>query len=61
MENEKKICGRDYHTEGPRKGGKGRGRVIVSGIMHPAGKLPIRFKSVDRAERHIRNHRLKVK
>lgn len=49
------ICGREYTV---KHGGKGvRPRIIVEGITHPKG-LPIRFKSKDRAERHIKNMRL---
>lgn len=32
-----------------------RPRYIVAGVMHPAGILPIRFKSLDRARRHMEN------
>ncbi len=57
------IYGRTYEV---RDGGKGiRGRVIVDGIFHVGGtekhpntNKPIRFKSVQAAERHIRNMRL---
>jgi len=34
---------------------KKRPRYIVQGVMHPAGVLPIRFKSLEGAERHMRN------
>lgn len=29
-------------------------RIVVEGVMHPAGKLPIRFKTIDRAASHLR-------
>lgn len=34
---------------------RGKPRYTVTGVNHPAGKLPIKFKSIDRAERHLRN------
>ena len=49
------VCGRPYRVTAELKGV--RPRVIVEGVNHPKGE-PIRFKSVDRAERHIRNMRL---
>lgn len=63
------ICGREYHIVEPTiihkndRGTENRGykgnlkpktRFLVDGISHPKG-LPIRFKSRERAERHIRN------
>lgn len=50
MSEVKEVCGRSFTRDGKR--------VIVDGIMHPAGKLPIRFKSVERAERHIKTMKL---
>lgn len=44
------ICGRECYRSGKR--------IIVDGIMHPAGKLPIRFKSRESAERHIKTMKL---
>lgn len=57
-----KILG---HNAERRKAGKvhpllawcGADRIIVEGINHPNG-APIRFKSVQRAENHIRNCRI---
>jgi hypothetical protein len=49
-QEEADVCGRGAHRDGKR--------IIVDGIMHPAGKLPIRFKSRDRAERHIKTMKL---
>ena len=62
------VCGITYHVE-DQKTRKVQGvlikigspRFIVDGILHQGGKLPIRFKSLDRAERHIRNMKLEVK
>ena len=51
------ICGRPYQVEDAAKGV--RPRVVVEGLHHPKG-LPIRFKSLRRAENHIRNMRLVV-
>lgn len=57
------ICGRDYSVKGGVKGV--RSRVVVEGIFHiggtekhPNSNKPIRFKSLEAAERHIRNMRL---
>lgn len=44
------ICGHAAYYDGKR--------IVVIGIMHPAGKLPIRFKSRERAERHIKTMKL---
>jgi hypothetical protein len=33
-------------------------RYVVDGIFHPGGIIPIRFKSLQKAENHIRNFRL---
>jgi hypothetical protein len=49
-----KICGRDVtiiHR------GKFSAKIIVEGVTHPKGQ-PIKFKSRERAERHIKNMRL---
>ncbi len=60
------ICGRDFTTTKPGKEGKvpsysrankPYGRILVEGIKRMTGE-PIRFKSKDKAERHIRNMRL---
>lgn len=51
--SEETICGREWSRQGKR--------IIVEGVMHPAGKLPIRFKSRERAERHIRTMKLEKK
>lgn len=56
------ICGREYtvhhprivHTKDKRKAGN---RVHVNGLNKANGD-PIRFKSVQKAERHILNMRL---
>jgi hypothetical protein len=53
-----KICGRSYRLE-PTMPGVHRRRVIVDGMHHPKG-LPIRFKSLKRAENHIRNLRMDI-
>lgn len=53
------ICGRDYEVVNPqirhekdrRRSGN---RIHVVGLTNKNG-LPIRFKSVERAERHIKN------
>lgn len=50
MPEVKEICGRSFIYDGRR--------IVVDGIMHPAGKLPIRFKSRERAERHIKTMKL---
>lgn len=60
MDNE--ICGREYeviqpiikHIADRRKAGN---KIIVEGINKADGS-PIRFKSQERAMRHIRNMRL---
>ena len=49
------IHGREYKITETPKGV--RGRVLVDGVTHQSG-LPIRFKSLERAERHIVNMRL---
>lgn len=56
------ICGRMYQVVMPtikhtadRK--RSRNRVLVEGLNKADGR-PIRFKSTERAERHIRNMRL---
>lgn len=54
--NEQFICGRRYSFTDVPKGV--RPRVVVEGIKHPGGALDIRFKSLKRAENHIRNMRL---
>lgn len=58
MATEQKICGRRYDVRARTPNGPVR--VIVDGINHPKGE-PIRFKSAERAERHIRNMRLEVR
>lgn len=57
------IFGRSYELTKPAEGVKAR--VIVEGITHIGGTekhpntgKPIRFKSVQSAENHIRNMRL---
>jgi hypothetical protein len=57
-EQDKTINGLSYEVKGAAKGV--RPRVIVQGVFHPAGVLPIRFKSLDRAVRHIVNMKLKA-
>ena len=52
-----KICGREYHATATLKGV--RPRIIVEGVNHPKGG-PIKFKSIERAENHIRNMGLEV-
>lgn len=65
------ICGREYTVVSPtlfknvsytgpywKRSRKPGSRILVDGIMHPGGGLPIRFKSLDRAERHIKNFKL---
>ena len=52
-----KICGREYHATAVLKGV--RPRIIVEGVTHPKG-MPIKFKSIKRAENHIRNMGLEV-
>ncbi len=54
------ICGREYKVQEPtikhaidKK--KAKARFLVDGIFHPGGLLNIRFKSREKAERHIRN------
>lgn len=54
------VRGRSYRleTRAPKQRQEGvKPRVIVEGVTHPKGQ-PIRFKSIDRAERHMRNMRL---
>jgi hypothetical protein len=56
------ICGREYKIQEPfihpsaktaiKK--RSKSRFLVDGINHPKGQ-PIRFKSREGAERHIRN------
>ncbi len=56
--NENKICGRDFTRPQPGASGskwKPKARFVVDGIFHPAGQKPIRFKSREAAERHIKN------
>lgn len=53
-----KICGRKYQATAVPQGV--RPRIIVEGVNHPKAG-PIRFKSLDRAERHIKNMRLEIK
>ena len=51
------ICGREAYSEIRAPVNKRDGikpRIVVKGVCHPNGK-PIRFKSVERAERHISN------
>ena len=57
------ICGRDFTTTNPGKEGKlpahshankPYGRILVEGVNRVSGE-PIRFKSKEKAERHIRN------
>lgn len=58
------VCGRDYkivepvikHTANHRRA---KARVHVQGLVKADGR-PIRFKSVAKAERHIRNMRLEL-
>lgn len=56
------LCGRDFKVIKPtilhaRDKKKAYNRVVVEGVNHPKG-LPIRFKSHDRAERHMLNMHL---
>jgi hypothetical protein len=60
------ICGREFQTVAPGKEGPQRDvnrppvrRFLVDGITHPKGE-PIRFKSREKAERHIRNMGLAI-
>lgn len=58
--SDKTICGLSYEIQAagpvhPKSERRGKPRIIVQGIMHPKGELPIRFKSVEAAENHIRN------
>ena len=60
------ICGRPFkvvkpiiHPKTVYKGKKPYNKIVVEGVNHPKGK-PIRFKSRDNAERHIRNMGLEV-
>lgn len=39
---------------------KPKARYIVDGIKHPGGELPIRFKSILKAEKYIKNFALEV-
>lgn len=57
-EKAKTINGLSYEVKAAVKGV--RPRVVVQGVMHPAGTLPIRFKSLDRAVRHVTNMKLKA-
>jgi len=52
------IHGREYKFSDAKEGVKPR--VIVDGVNHGGGS-PIRFKSLDRADRHILNMRLQKK
>ena len=57
-----KVCGREYTVHSPRiihagDRRKAGNRVHVEGLNKANGE-PIRFKSTERAERHIRNMRL---
>lgn len=53
--NELKVGGRKVTviSRPQHKGNKVPPRYTVEGVMHPAGILPIRFKSLERARRHI--------
>ena len=56
------VCGRNYqvvehHVVHSKDLRKARNRVHVEGLTKADGG-PIRFKSVEKAERHIRNMRL---
>lgn len=54
------VCGRVYKNELAgfadvrNRQGRGKARFIVEGVNHPRG-APIKFKSLRRAENHIRN------
>lgn len=52
MKKPMKLCGRLVTTID--RGDHLKPRYSVDGMYHPKG-APIRFKSLDRAERHIRN------
>jgi hypothetical protein len=55
MTEELKINGLSVtiHPRPQHKGKKVPPRYTVEGVMHPAGVLPIRFKSLERARRHV--------
>jgi hypothetical protein len=54
------VCGLAYESKPAgfanvrNRNGRGKRRFIVQGVNHPKGQ-PIRFKSLQRAENHIRN------
>lgn len=53
------VCGKSYEARiaGPVSHGsdtRGRTRYIVQGVNHKNG-TPIKFKSLEKAERHIKN------
>jgi len=50
------VCGRSVEVQRHRQEGV-KPRYLIDGVNHPGGK-PIRFKSLERAERHVRNMRL---
>jgi hypothetical protein len=47
------VAGRRYSVQ--RHPDNRHFRIIVDGMLHPAGKLPIRYKTVDRARADILN------
>lgn len=51
---ERKLYGRTITVQNTtRKGVKWR--YLIEGVMHQGGKLPIRFKSFERASNHVVN------
>lgn len=57
------ICGRACEIRlagfASKTGSRGKPRYIVAGVTHSKG-APIRFKSAQRAENHIRNMKMVV-
>ena len=48
------VYGNTYEAREDKRSKEGKPRFVINGITHPAG-LPIRFKSLDRAKRHLMN------